>query len=126
MQLMQHPCKAHLHYYVDMAENKKNTLSRRLKHVLEVMDWTETELARAIGAGHQSTVQHWIVGRNKRMQSRFAWPLQDKYGWNARWVLDGEGPERIPAPDPEKDQIIEELSRLSIERLRAIRSIIIP
>lgn len=126
VQVRQHPRQIGGYYHVAMADDKSKTLSRRIKHILEVMEWTETDMAREIGAGHASTIQHWTTGRNKRMQSRFAWPLYDKYRWNPRWVLDGEGPERVPAPDPEKDKIIEEMRQLPLERLRAIKLVVTP
>lgn len=115
-----------------MARNWKNSLLKdRVAHVLAVMEeeqgWEhpQVELARAMKTG-QNNLQHWLSGRNLTMKSRYAWPLQDKYRWNARWVLDGEGPERIPAPDPEKDKILEDIRRLSVERLKAIKSVVSP
>lgn len=102
-----------------MARNwTKSTLAERLTYVLEQMDWDEAELARQIGAAGQSTVQHWTTGRNKKMQSRFAWPLQDNHHWSARWLLDGEGEPKMPYVDPEKRKIIEGVSALPVERLR--------
>lgn len=93
---------------------------------MDEMGWNKAQLSREIGAKNQSTVGEWMNHRNSSMDPRFAWPLQDKYRWNARWLLLGEGPERIPAPDPEKEQIIEELRQLPVERLIAIKSVVAP
>ena len=80
-------------------------------------------MSREIGAPHDSTVGNWMR-RNKGMDAYYAFILQDKHRWNARWLLYDEGPERIPAPDPEKAEIIRELEALPVERLRAIRAAI--
>lgn len=85
------------------------------------MGWDQATLAREMGT-EQNRLQHWLTGRNKTMKSKYAWPLQDKYRWNARWLLDGEGVERLPAPDPEKERIIEDLRSLPTDRLKAIRT----
>lgn len=108
---------------------KKSTLAERLQHVLEVMQeergWNKATMAREMGT-EPNRLHHWLSGSRKTMSSRFAWPLQDKYRWNARWILDDDGPERIPAPDPEKDEVIEELRQLPVDRLRAIKSAVAP
>jgi hypothetical protein len=104
-----------------MAKNWKNsTLSERIEYVLKEMEWTEAELTRQIDAAGQSTVQQWRTGRNKTMQSRFAWPLQDKHRWNARWLLDGEGDPRLAYVEPERQQLIERVGALPADRLKAL------
>lgn len=126
VQFAQHPHAVPLHYHAAVAPRnwKKTTLAERLQYVLDVMadelGWDEAELARQMGARGQSTVQHWLKGRNKRMQSRFAWPLQDNHRWNARWLLDGEGEPRIAFVAPEKRRLVDRVSSMPVERLKAL------
>lgn len=125
VQFVQHPRAWPLYYHAVVAKNwTKSTLGERLEFVMSEMEWDEAELARQMGARGQSTVQHWIRGRNKRMQSRFAWPLQDKHHWSARWLLDGEGEPRMPYIDAEKQKIVDRVTALPIERLKALAAAI--
>ena len=103
-----------------MARDWKNsTLAERLEHVLKVMEWSPAEMGRAIGTPHDSTVSNWI-NRNRRMDYHYAFVLQDKYGWNARWLLEAVGRERVA--EPERAEILGSLEVLPIERLRAIKA----
>jgi transcriptional regulator with XRE-family HTH domain len=102
----------------------RSTLAERLAYVLKETGWSEAELARQIGANGQSTVQHWLRGRNKTMQPRFANALQDKHRWDARWLLEGHGDPRLPFVEAEKQQILDRVSALPIERLRALAELI--
>lgn len=124
---LQHPGVAKFHYAVAMAKNWKNsTLAERLQYVMDEMDWQyKAELARAVNTPHQSTVGNWFL-RDGSMDPKYAFRLQDKHRWNARWLLQGEGPERIPAPDPEVDEIIKEIQDLPKERIQALRAILLP
>lgn len=103
---------------------KNSTLGERLEYVLEEMEWDGAQLAREIGAPHQSTVGNWLSGYNKTMAPRFAFALQDKYRWNARWLLLSEGPPRISTPDESKEKILDELRNLPLDRLKAVRAVL--
>jgi hypothetical protein len=129
VQFVQHPHAFAVQYHAVVARDwKKSTLAQRVEYLLETMEseaeWDEAELARQMGAKGQSTVQHWRLGRNKRMQSRFAWPLQDKHRWSARWLLDGDGEPRMPYVEAEKRKLIETVSTLPADRLRALVTLI--
>lgn len=100
-----------------------SSLRERLEHVMHEMDWKPADLGRELGTAYDSTVGNWM-SRNSGMDARYAFILQDKHRWNARWLLYGEGPERIP--DPAKAKILEDLSALPIDKLRAIQAAIAP
>lgn len=126
MQFLQHPRAVGLHYHATVPPKswKKSTLAERVQYVLDEMEWTEAEFARQVGARGQSAVQHWTIGRNKTIKPKFAWPLQDKHRWSARWLLDGEGEPRIPFVEAEKQKLIERVSSLPAERLKALAELI--
>lgn len=99
-------------------------MAERLDYVLREMKWNQADLARAVKASEQSTVGNWFSGRNKTMEPRFAFLLQDEHYWSARWLLEGEGPPRLEVIEPEKRKILEDVSELPLDRLRAVAAVL--
>lgn len=86
------------------------------------MGWNQSELARAAKTTRQS-VSNWmgqISGVKGNMEPRFAWNLEDETRFNARWIVYGEGPPRLEVADPLDAKLFAELSKLSLERKRAL------
>lgn len=100
-------------------------LADRIKRVLdEQFAGNKSEMARAIGLDPASgTVHNWLR-RNRNMDSSYAFILQDKFKWNARWILEGVGPERLNVLDPESEQMIEKIRALPPERRRALAELL--
>jgi hypothetical protein len=101
----------------------RTPLAERLEHVLREMEWKPADLGRACEVSEQSTVGNWLSGRNKTMDPVFAFRLQDKHRWNARWLLEGEPwPPRLPAMEMERQRILDGVGALPMERLKALAS----
>lgn len=102
--------------------NKLMTLPDRLGRILQFHGWSQSQLAREVGVT-PGAVGHWML-RDKQMDARFAFILQDRHGWNARWVLEGVGPERVIAADRESAEILAEILSATPERRRALRTLL--
>lgn len=127
VQSLQHLHAGEVHYRASMGRRRatskpKTPLAERLNYVMEEMGWSAADLAREVEASEQSTVGNWLSGRNKSMAPAFAYRLQDKHYWNARWLMEGtEGlPRRLPVLEPERKQVLEHFTALPLERLRAV------
>jgi hypothetical protein len=86
------------------------------------MDWNQSEFAREIGAT-AGAVGNWLH-RNQQMDASYAFILQDKHRWNARWILEGVGPARIEVTDEEAEALFREILALPAERRRALRTLL--
>ena len=51
----------------------------------------QTEFGQLCGAS-RSVVYQWLTGRIKTIDPAFAFKIQDKTGFSARWILLGEEP----------------------------------
>lgn len=103
-----------------MAERdaKYPDLASRIRRMLEVMGWSQSDLAREISAT-PGAVGNWLH-RNQQMDAQYAFILQDKHRWNARWILEGVGPARIEATDEEAESLYRQIMRLPAPRRRAL------
>lgn len=65
------------------------------KRVAYMMDQlgikSQTEFGQLCGAS-RSVVYQWLTGRIKTIDPAFAFKIQDKTGFSARWILLGEEP----------------------------------
>ena len=66
-------------------------LSPRLRQIMSTMGWTGAELAKAAGASKQS-VSRWLSDGRIQIDPAFAFRLEDRTGFAARWILLGTGP----------------------------------
>ena len=55
-------------------------------------------MARASGASKQA-VNAWLTDGHSTIEPKFAFALQDASGFSARWILLGEGPQKVAAID---------------------------
>jgi transcriptional regulator with XRE-family HTH domain len=101
---------------------KYKDLAGRIRWILEVMQWSQSDLAREIGAS-PGAVGHWLL-RNQQMDASYAFILQDKHRWNARWILEGIGPSRIEVTDEEAEALFREIMELPADRRRALRTLL--
>lgn len=101
-------------------------LASRIGLILrETFDDNQSEMARAINAGSPGTIGNWI-NRNQGMDHGYAYILQDKFRWNARWILEGVLPRRIEVSDEEAEQLFREILSLPTERRKAIYLLLRP
>jgi hypothetical protein len=78
----------------------------------------QSELARALNTG-PGTIGNWLA-RNQGMDPAFAFVLQDRYRWNARWLLEGVLPRRMEVSDEEAEALYQQMLSLSPERRKAL------
>lgn len=98
---------------------KKQTLADRLQHIMDEMGWSQAELAREMGCT-RAAVTNYMSGFSKQVAPKFAFRLQDKHRWNARWILEGEPPARIEPLTAREEALLAKLRALPEERRRAL------
>lgn len=78
-------------------------LAERIQTVLdEATDIDQVKLAEAAGVT-KGTVNQWLSGQIKSIKLEYAVGIQDRYGFNAVWLVMDKGPKRVKithAPDP--------------------------
>lgn len=87
-------------------------LSSRLHKILRRMGWSAPDLVAATGASKQS-VSRWLSDGKIVMAAEYAFRLQDKSGFSARWISLGEGPELVAQLEVDDDELRAELLRHS-------------
>jgi hypothetical protein len=98
-------------------------LASRIRHIVaEGFSDNQSELARALNTA-PGTVGNWLA-RNQGMDPSFAFLLQDRYRWNARWVLEGVLPRRMEVSDEEAEELYQRILSLSPERRKALALIL--
>ena len=98
---------------------RKQALADRLQHIMDEMGWSQAELAREMGCT-RAAVNNYMSGFSKKVDPTFAFRLQDKHRWNARWILEGEPPARIEPLTPREEALLAKLRALPEERRRAV------
>lgn len=94
-------------------------LASRIRHMVEKgFNDNQSELARALNTG-PGTIGNWLA-RNQGMDPAFAFILQDRYRWNARWILEGVLPRRMEVSDEEAEALYQQILSLTPERRRAL------
>jgi hypothetical protein len=94
-------------------------LRARIGYMVRVgFDDNQSELARALNTG-PGTIGNWLA-RNQGMDPAFAFVLQDRYRWNARWLLEGVLPRRMEVSDEEAEALYQQILSLPAERRRAL------
>lgn len=108
------------HYRLDMPERDRKypTLAARIAHVMETMGWSQADLARELDCNAQ-TVNNWLL-RNGKLEASYAFALQDKHRWNARWIIEGVGPSRMAILDADSEELLERIRGLPAERRKAL------
>ena len=122
---LQHPREDHFHYRdaVLKRDAQHPDLASRIRYVLKEMGWTPSQLSREVGAGSPGAVGNWLT-RNQGMDASFAFVLQDKYRWNARWLIEGVLPRRIEVTDEEAESLYRAILDLPPERRKALALIL--
>ena len=70
------------------------TTSERVKYMMEDLGITkQSEFGLLCGAS-RALVNHWVTGRTKNIDPIYAFNLEDKTPFNARWILIGAGTPR--------------------------------
>lgn len=68
-----------------------SNLQSRLGRIMRARGWSQADLARASGAAKQ-TVSDWLSDGYTQIDARFAYRLEDRSGFSAKWILLGTGP----------------------------------
>jgi hypothetical protein len=58
--------------------------------------------------------------RNGKLEASYAFMLQDKHRWNARWIIEGVGPPRMNVLDADSEQLLDRIRGLPAERRKAL------
>jgi transcriptional regulator with XRE-family HTH domain len=73
----------------------KITVPERLNQIKQAMGIDEdVQLAKLAGAS-KSTVNQWFSGGIKTITAEYAYRLEEKTGFSAKWIQLGDGPPRI-------------------------------
>lgn len=114
------------HYRADVPDRDRKhlDLASRIRFILKEMKWTKSQLARELGC-EPSAVGNWLR-RNRGMDASYAFILQDKYRWNARWIIEGVGPPRIEVLEEQGEELLQRIRELTPERRRALSLLIDP
>jgi hypothetical protein len=104
---------------MSLPRTKRPGFAARIQIVLETTGWSKSRLAREAGAKSDATVHNWL-SRDGSMQPAHAFALQDRHGWNARWLIEGVGPPRIERLSPESEKILQRIRELPEDRRRAL------
>jgi hypothetical protein len=65
--------------------------AERVKYMMEHLQITkQTEFGNLCGAS-RALVNHWVTGRTKLIDPTYAFELEDKTPFSARWILIGTG-----------------------------------
>jgi hypothetical protein len=99
-------------------DSKHPDLASRINYILETMEWSKTKLAKECECG-PGTVGNWLH-RNSKMDAKYAFALQDKHRWNARWILEGVGPARMNEGEAKAHALVQKILELPDERRDAI------
>lgn len=70
---------------------KMNTLSERIKYVLDYEKWSQAELARQAGVT-RSAINSWLNGIVKNISSEVAAQLENNSHFTSVWLSTGNGP----------------------------------
>lgn len=94
-------------------------LASRITLIVETsFENNQSKMARDIGAGSAGTIGNWI-NRNQGMDASYAFFLQDNYGWNARWIIEGVLPRRKDVGEREAEALFNELLAMPAENRQA-------
>lgn len=74
---------------------KQTTIPERIQIMKEALDITEDATFGAKGGMSKSVVNQLLSGRIKSIHPRYAYKLEETTGFCARWIMLGDGPERL-------------------------------
>ena len=67
------------------------TTSERVQYMMDELGITrQTEFGLLCGAS-RALVNHWVTGRTKQIDPIYAFNIEDKTPFSARWILIGTG-----------------------------------
>ena len=72
----------------------RKTLSQRVLQILDDQNINQVDLAKVAGCT-RGRVNQWINEQNPEamMSPRYAYPISERYGYEPRWLMTGDGPE---------------------------------
>lgn len=76
-----------------------NTLSARIREVMDTMGLNQPQLAAKVGAT-KGAVNQWLSGLTKSIDPEYAFKLQRETGYSAEWLMFGTEPKKIPTHYP--------------------------
>lgn len=89
-------------------------LSERIREIIAATGLSNSQIASA-AKRTPAAVTQWLSGEVQSISAESAFALSDETGFEARWILFGEGPKKNPPPQP---QMSDEEKRL-VEHYRA-------
>lgn len=77
-----------------MLDMRKTTTTERVKRMMEELGIEEqAEFGRLCGTS-RSMVFQWLTGEIKSIGAKYAFRLEEKTGYRAKWIMLGEGEEK--------------------------------
>ncbi|HEP6427759.1 LexA family protein [Burkholderia cenocepacia] len=71
-----------------------NTLEDRIRTIVSETQAEQIELAAAAGVT-KGTVNQWLDGKIKSIKLQYALGIQKRYGYNAVWIVTGDGEKKV-------------------------------
>ena len=67
----------------------------RIKEVMDVMNWSNADLCRAITSKgltvSDQAIGKWINGATQNIKGEYFFAIEDLTGFSARWMIEGKG-----------------------------------
>jgi len=102
-------------------------LSERIETILRET-WTKIGVLGDVAGVSSGTASMWLTGQIKSIKLQYAIKIQRKYGYNATWIVLGEGPKTLVPQSNDLSPTIQALAlrvgALSSQRRARIESII--
>ena len=67
------------------------TTAERVKYMMEELQITKQSEFGVLCGASRALVNHWVTGRTKQIDPIYAFDLEDKTPFSARWILLGTG-----------------------------------
>lgn len=87
---------------------KRMSTAERVQQMLDELNLNQSELSRLAGAT-KGLVNQWLNGKTKTIGAKFAYRIESKSHFNARWILLGVGP---PVRDKKIAAVIHSMERM--------------
>lgn len=96
------------------------TPAARIQKMMDFLGIEEQVVFADLAGASRSVVNQWLTGKIKSIDARYAFKLQDSTGFNAKWIMLGEGAVMKAGDDPFLNQLILFYNELSDDGKHAL------
>ena len=72
----------------------KTDTPKRVQKMMDELEINQVEIGKLAGAS-KAMVNHWLTGKVESVAAEYAYNLEARAGYSARWIMLGDGPERV-------------------------------